>query len=772
MKPSELVSRLRQKRTAVSAYDQRVSEEQKSYADQIHVHDLPPIASYWSNRYVRPMVEEFGFNMPEELFAKYLAVVAPTADGPSVFLSLGAGNCDTEVRTVQLMKDKGLTDFTIECMELNPRMLERGRALAEQAGVSDHLAFIEADFNAWTAGRQYKAVIANQVLHHVLELEHLFAEVKRALHPAGLFLTGDMIGRNGHQRWPEALEQVQRFWRELPAEYRWNRLLNRFEEEYINHDCSDEGFEGIRAQDILPLLLKDFDFHLFVPFANVIDPFVDRCFGHNFDANGAWDRGFIDRVHAFDEQAILDGTLTPTHMYAVLAPTPCREHLYSRGLAPERCVRREPAARGSKGRLRIVTPLLSPTQAGGASYSVTLSAAGGVPPYTWMGTELPPGFELTSEGALCGSIECDGEFTPLITVKDSSHPAQAVAQRYTILEKPRDSAFPLRILRAGELPAAAVGVTYKEALPAGGGKPPFEWSLSTGSLPLGLQLDRATGVISGEALATSRAEFRIRVQDAAGQSATADLALQTESPELAFSQVGLLSHLSCDADWSTEITLINTSPQARRAFIEIRSSRGKHIRGCLVPSPDPCACHESGHYSLPPYASLRIRVDPNLLSLDHKHDGPAWAQITANGAITGFGIYTYTSPQGVRSEVSVPIEQPAHAELTVPFDNENGNRTGLALLNASEARPDALVASIWDRTGEFLGTATIPLAGSRHTAFMVPEKFPVTAGRRGVATYRSLSGGPVLATCFCIRGNGVATFLRPIPIRPYGAALP
>ena len=58
----------------------------------------------------------------------------------------------------------------------------------------------------------------------------------------------------------------------LPASYRFNQQLQRYEEIYLNYDCSVDGFEGIRSQDILPLLLQNFHFDVFVAFANVIDP--------------------------------------------------------------------------------------------------------------------------------------------------------------------------------------------------------------------------------------------------------------------------------------------------------------------------------------------------------------------------------------------------------------------------------------------------------------------------------------------------------------------
>lgn len=745
-------------------YEQRVANERKAYDEQIEVHDLPAIATYWSERYIRPMVEEFGFVQAEQLFANYLRVADEAADGPAVFLSVGAGNCDTEVRTAQLLRAKGLTNFVIECLELNPRMLERGFAMAAESGVSDHLAFVEGDFNRWTAGTRYKAVIANQVLHHVVELEHLLSELKRTLHPAGMLLTGDMIGRNGHQRWPEALIEMQRFWRELPLEYRWNRLLNRYEEEFVNHDCSDAGFEGIRAQDVLPLLLEYFDFHLFVPFGNIIDPFVDRCFGPNFDAEGKWDRDFIERVHSFDERAILSGVLTPTHMYAALTPTPCREHLYSRGLSPERCVRRDrPEPVMSSSRLRIATPVLQPSQPGGAIYSMNVRAAGGAPPYVWSATGLPPGLEVSRQGELSGTLEHDGEFTPLITVTDASRPAQAIAQRYTIFERRRPVALPLTIVRSGELRHATVGVKYAEALLGCGGRPPLIWSLAAGFLPQGLNLDPGSGLISGEPLATSESAFTVRVVDSAGHAVTSDLRLRAKPPERVFARAGVFSHLTCETAWETVITLLNPSSRPASVSIDLRSSSGRHLHGFLVPSAPRHTCHETGQYILSAHSSLKIQLVQNQAGLDESSEVPSWARIAADADVAGFASFTYTSPEGIRSEVAVPLHQSGYAELSVPFDNQGGNRTGLALLNLSHDRSDAVAVSIWDEAGKFCETSSIPLPGNRHTAFMVCDRFADTAGRRGMLGLKTFSGGPLFTTCLCIRESGIPLFLPAIP---------
>ena len=337
-----------------TSYAGRLAAETGTYADVADVHELPPIFHYWSNKYLRPMLEEYGFSNSDQFFAKFLLESARGrgVEAP-VFLSLGAGNCDTEIRVSTLLKRAGLERFTIECVDLNPSMLQRGREMAAAEGVAAHIETVEGDFNHWRATKQYDAIIANQSLHHVVNLEGLFTEVRRGLADGAYFIVDDIIGRNGHLRWPEALAEVHRFWRELPRPYRRNRQLNRYERMYRNWDCSTEGFEGIRAQDILPLLIERFEFRLFIGFANVVDVFIDRAFGHNFDADAEWDRDFIDRVHAFDEDALQKHMLTPTHMMAVLTGEKPATRICSRGISPEASVH-EPARRWRRARRKAL----------------------------------------------------------------------------------------------------------------------------------------------------------------------------------------------------------------------------------------------------------------------------------------------------------------------------------------------------------------------------------------------------------------------------------
>jgi SAM-dependent methyltransferase len=323
-----------------SVYARRVQAETQFFSGCQDANELPEIYQYWSNKYLRPKLEQFGLLHPEALFCHYLreAYVASTS-AQRTFLSVGSGACDTEIRLAAELVSQGHRDFTIECLELNSELLERGQALAAEKGVGSHIVALPGDFNTWSPRHDYDGVVANSSLHHVMKLEGLFEGIKSSLVPTGFFVTCDTIGRNGHLRWPEALSIVHEYWRELPREYTYNHLLKRHEALYDNWDCSVDGFEGIRAQDILPLLIDTFHFNFFVPFGNVIDPFIDRAFGHNFKAENPWDVDFIDRVQWRDEAEMARGAIKPTHIVAAMSKIRPPKILMEDGITPESCVR-------------------------------------------------------------------------------------------------------------------------------------------------------------------------------------------------------------------------------------------------------------------------------------------------------------------------------------------------------------------------------------------------------------------------------------------------
>jgi SAM-dependent methyltransferase len=318
-------------------YVSRLKHEAERFNAEICVHDLPEIAHYWSNKYLSPLLAESGYQNIDDFFIQEIYKAAQGKDFLNM-TSVGSGDCAVEVRVAQGLISNGFSNFTIDYLDISGMALQRGIELVESLNLSSNIKIFEHDFNTGLLDKRYDIVLANQSLHHVVNLEKLFSSIQAAIEPDGCLLVSDMIGRNGHQRWPEAKNLVDELWLQLPESYRYNRQLCRMNDVFLDWDCSQEGFEGIRAQDVLPLLLEYFKTNVFIVWGNIIDVFIDRGFGHNFNVNSKWDCNFIDKVHEIDCAAIKSKTIKPTHLLAKfdLSTKTCIHH---NGLAPNECVR-------------------------------------------------------------------------------------------------------------------------------------------------------------------------------------------------------------------------------------------------------------------------------------------------------------------------------------------------------------------------------------------------------------------------------------------------
>ena len=152
----------------------------------------------------------------------------------------------------------------------------------------------------------------------------------------------------------------------------------------------------------------------------------------------------------------------------------------------------------------------------GTAYSQTLAATGGVPTYTWSVTagSLPSGLSLNAatgviSGTPSGTFTSTSNFT--ITVKDSQTPAAATKSANLSIS----ISAPQLSVTTSSLPGGTLGTAYTQTLQATGGVQPYSWAVTTGTLPAGLTLNSATGVISGTPTGsfTAATNFTVTVTD-------------------------------------------------------------------------------------------------------------------------------------------------------------------------------------------------------------------------------------------------------------------
>jgi len=166
-----------------------------------------------------------------------------------------------------------------------------------------------------------------------------------------------------------------------------------------------------------------------------------------------------------------------------------------------------------------VTTSALPAANGGASYSATLTATGGIKPYTWSITAgaLPAGLKLhPATGIISGTSSAVGTADFTVTVTDSETPAATASANESITV----DVAPLAVTTV-VLPQGTVGTLYSATLAAAGGIPKYTWSITAGALPAGLKLHPATGLISGTPTGTGTTDFTVTVTDAESPPASA-----------------------------------------------------------------------------------------------------------------------------------------------------------------------------------------------------------------------------------------------------------
>jgi hypothetical protein len=177
---------------------------------------------------------------------------------------------------------------------------------------------------------------------------------------------------------------------------------------------------------------------------------------------------------------------------------------------------------GGAVNVEIVTESASPGVVGEA-YAQTFEAVGGTGFYQWSVIQgnLPPGLRLSTGGLINGTPTQAENYNLTLKVIDS---AGVSAQRsYLIVITQSGANLPPRVTTS-TLPNGTVGTPYSQTLGATGGRPPLSWTLRSGRLPAGLNLN-GSGLISGTPSTAETTTFVVEIRDSQERSGTANLSL-------------------------------------------------------------------------------------------------------------------------------------------------------------------------------------------------------------------------------------------------------
>jgi hypothetical protein len=216
------------------------------------------------------------------------------------------------------------------------------------------------------------------------------------------------------------------------------------------------------------------------------------------------------------------------------------------------------------------------------------------------------------------------------------------------------------------------------------------------------------------------------------------------------------SHIAAGGGWTTAMTLVNTSTAPVPVTIAFHGDDGSALS---LPATitqqgvtQPAAATASLNAVINPNATLLISVGDQITG-DQGAGGQTtggqttstssgWADVQSSGPLGGYAIFRQTLAAGSPSEGTAPLQSQSPSAVTLPYDNTGGFVMGVAMANLSTLSA-SISATVWDDSGNQLGTQTLTIGASGHTAFVLPNQLTLTAGKRGIVRFQSAAAGGI-----------------------------
>jgi alpha-tubulin suppressor-like RCC1 family protein len=192
--------------------------------------------------------------------------------------------------------------------------------------------------------------------------------------------------------------------------------------------------------------------------------------------------------------------------------------------------------------------------AAGGAHSLALKNDGTVVAWggDWLGQSSVPAGLSASGNVVNGTLDYNGTthtatFTPSSLLLDGSVYYASLAGVTSDTGVPLSAPFSWSFrtydklyITTSDLLEGITGSAYSQSLKSIGGAEPYNWSIINGALPPGLNLDSATGMISGVPTGESSSLFTIQVRDSVGTVVSKDFTMFT-APPLIITTTGMLN---------------------------------------------------------------------------------------------------------------------------------------------------------------------------------------------------------------------------------------
>lgn len=301
------------------SYTERIKNEIKFYEDlyadekakENLTWETPPAWHEVEKHVTKLIKDKTGYDG----YVGYVVNVCNSKSRPIKILSLASGACGIEIAIAKHLN----VPFEFTCLDINSQILDLGIRKATELKYNFH-GLIQDINNLQLEPKSYDFILAYASLHHFINLDHIAKTTNLALFNDGEFITLDIPTRNGYRLWDETFEIIKLLWKILPEKYKIDHTSSNtptYAKEYPDRDYSQNSFECIRSEEILPACNKHLKCKFYIPCLSISRRFFDNMFGPNFDLSNHLDRTVLNFILTLDQYYIETEKLKPETFFGV-----------------------------------------------------------------------------------------------------------------------------------------------------------------------------------------------------------------------------------------------------------------------------------------------------------------------------------------------------------------------------------------------------------------------------------------------------------------------
>lgn len=203
--------------------------------------------NHWeSNELINRIISERAYGSEHTNWIDYISDLYLKGKKNLAVLSLGCGTGLLE-RKIATQLDCEI----IRAIDFSELSIHEARNLAEKEHMSCLIEYEVGNLNTITLPEQvYDLIVAEESIHHVENLEHLYTQVQKALKPDGLFIQSEFTGPDHFQWTDEQLEEINKILDTLDSKY---KIKNFYERPRLIDMLANDPSEAVRSSEIIPL---------------------------------------------------------------------------------------------------------------------------------------------------------------------------------------------------------------------------------------------------------------------------------------------------------------------------------------------------------------------------------------------------------------------------------------------------------------------------------------------------------------------------------------